>query len=46
MKRAWHKYRKKGCINSCEFHERVPGIYGIMHFDPKDIQQLNTNIYE
>jgi len=34
MKRAWYKYRKRECLNSCEFHERVPGIYGIMHFDP------------
>jgi len=46
MKRAWYKYRKSRCINSCEFHEWVSGIYRIMLFDPKDIQQLNTNIYE
>ena len=46
MKRAWYKYRKSRCINSCEFHEWVSGIYRIMLFDPKDIQQLNTNICE
>jgi len=33
-------------INSCEFHERVFGLQGIMLFDPKDIQQLNSEIYE
>jgi len=40
MKRAYYKYCKRRYINSCEFHERVSGISGIMHFDPKDISYL------
>ncbi|NEW85178.1 MAG: hypothetical protein GZ094_22830 [Mariniphaga sp.] len=30
---------------TCEFHEQALEIYGIMLFDPKDMQQLN-NRYE
>jgi hypothetical protein len=37
---------KRVPIDRDEFHERVSGIYGIMLFDPKDIQQFNTNIFE
>jgi len=46
MKRAWHKYRKRRYINSSEFHEWVAAQFGMMLFDPKDIQQLNITINE